>query len=222
MKKIAPDKRVRRSRKETLSEQRPQALHRNTPLEENLAFYALYINHLLRQKITPALEEDVKDAAQTALITLWSKLFVERVKIDYPKAYISFIVRSRWSDVARQRQRQAALPLPETEDGEELPYGNVLLFPGEGMSDPALEYERKEFLEEVVGKVVQLPAAQLKAMICLLKDEVGETFPLIETFATYSIDIRSIEWPDDRYERQKLLSSLSVARQKLRSFFTGE
>lgn len=187
------------------------------PSEESafLALYIPYIQSLLRKKASPGLEEESKDVYQEVLLALWLKLTPRRGEIISPKAYVYQVVHSHWIDAARQRQRRPTFPLLE-EDGE--PSQEVArFFPGEGMGDPALEYERKELIEEVIYDVTQLPPIQMKAMVCMLRDEIENTFPLTEAFAKYGIDIRSIVWPDDGHERQSWLSSLSVARKKLRT-----
>src|SRR5205085_6783159 len=111
----------------------------------------------------------------------------------------------------RRRQSKLTSPLPMDQDGE-LYQGRVLLVPSDGMQDPAFEFERKELIAEVVNDVLTLPPIQRYAMICTLKDEIGDTFPLAETFRKHGIDIETINWPRERMELQKLQSSLSVAR----------
>lgn len=185
------------------------------PLEESnfLALHIPYIQNLLRKKVSPGLE-DINDVSQEVLITLWLKMIPRLEEFKSPEAYLRSIVNSRWIDAARKLKRQPTLPLLE-EDGE--PSQEVVrFFSGEGIGDPVLEYERKELIEEVIHEVTRLPSIQRKAMICMLRDEIGNIFPLTEAFAKYSVDIRSTVWPDDSCERQSWLSSLSVARKKLR------
>ena len=117
----------------------------------------------------------------------------------------------------RQRKNMATSPLQLDQDGEMYP-GNALVITGDGLCDPVAEFERKEMIAEVVADVLELPAIQRYGMICVLKDEVGDTFPLEEVFGKHSIDIKTINWPEDPVELQKLQSSLSVARKKLRAF----
>lgn len=102
------------------------------------------------------------------------------------------------------------------QDGE-MYQDNAILITGDGLCDPVIEFERKELIAEVVDDVLNLPAIQRYAMICVLKDEVGDIFPLEEVFGKHSIDIKTINWPEDPIELQKLHSSLSVARKKLRA-----
>ncbi len=68
------------------------------------------------------------------------------------------------------------------------------------MQDPALEFEHEELIADVIDNVLRLPHHQQYAMICLLKDEIGDTFPLVEEFAKHGIDIRTIDWPRDAVE----------------------
>lgn len=181
----------------------------------SLARYVPYIQSLLRKKSSPEKEEDVKDVSQEVLLALWLNMIPREGEINSPIGYVHSVVHSHWVDAVRKCRRQPTLPLLE-EDGE-CSHEVVRNFPGEAMGDPAREYERKELLEEVIYEVTQLPPIQMKAMICMLRDEVGNIFPLAREFAKYSIDIRSTVWPDDRHEYQSWLSSLSVARKKLRT-----
>ncbi len=186
------------------------------PLRESdfLTLYTPYIQNLLRKKASPGLEEDINDVTQEVLFTIWRKMMPGQDEIESLDAYVCSIVNSRWIDAARKRQRQPTLPLLE-EDGEPS-QGVARRFSDESTGDPALEYERKELIEEVIYEVTRLPLIQMKAMICMLRDEIENIFPLSEAFMKYRVDIRSIVWPDDSRERQSWLSSLSVARKKLR------
>ncbi|HJT59511.1 MAG TPA: sigma factor [Ktedonobacteraceae bacterium] len=189
--------------------------HSIFPLEESdfLTRSIPFIQILLRKQASSGSEEDREDVSQEVLIALWLKVFPRIKDFTSPEAYISRIVHSRWIDAARKRQRKPAQSL-FGEDGEYSP--EVLRsFSNEGAADPALEYERQELIEEVIEEVAQLPSIQMKAMVCTLRDEIGNMFPLGEAFAKYDIDIRMIAWPDDSSERRSWLSSLSVARKKL-------
>jgi len=159
------------------------------------------------------LDDEINDLAQTALIAYW-KVASNNGHIVSPKAYIYSIIRSRYIDLMRQRKHKTYLALPVDQDGE-LYQGDVLLMPGDGMLDPALQFERQEFIAEVVADVIHLPPCQQRAMICALKDE-ADTLALEEEFRKYGVDIGAINWPEDAAELQKLQSSLSVARKKLR------
>jgi RNA polymerase sigma factor (sigma-70 family) len=158
--------------------------------------------------------ENASDLAQTALIALWRKLTSEQGQINSPKAYIRRIVHSSFVDAIRTHK--PIFPLPVDQEGE-LYQGRILLIPGEGAQDPADEFEREELIAEVIEDVLRLPPHQQYAMICMLKDEVGDTFPLVEAFRKRGIDIRKMDWPQEAVEAQKLRSSLSAARKKLRS-----
>ncbi len=184
----------------------------NIEVNKSLERYYKYILELVRMQVPRGivppdeLDEEIKDLAETTLIIFWSKLISEQIQITSPKAYIRYIVRSQCVDLIRQLKRKPTFPLPTDQDGE-LYQGKALLIPSDGMEDPALEFE-----------LLRLPHHQQYAMICLLKDEVGDTFPLVEEFAKHGVDISTIDWPRDPVELHKLKSSLSVARKKLRSF----
>lgn len=191
-------------------------------VNQSLERYHKYISQLARKQVlhkrVPPEEysEEVHDLIQTTLITFWLRLISEQVQITSPRAYIGCIVRSRCIDMLRRRTCKPTLPLPVDQDGE-LYQGRVLLIPSEGMQDPALEFERKELIAAVIDDVLKLPPRQRYAIICVLKDEVAETFPLAETFSKHGIDVGAINWPQEPIELQRLQSSLSVAQRKLRS-----
>jgi len=195
----------------------------NIEVNKSLERYYKYILELVRMQVPRSivppeeLDEEINDLAETTLIIFWSRLISGQVQITSPKAYIRYIVRSQCVDLFRQLKRKPTLSLPTDQDGE-LYQGKVLLIPSDGMQDPALEFEHEELIAEVIDDVLRLPHHQQYAMICLLKDEVGDTFPLVEEFAKHGIDIRTIGWPLDPDELHKLKSSLSAARKKLRSF----
>ena len=195
----------------------------NIEVNKSLERYYKYILELVRMQVPRSivspeeLDDEINDLAETTLIIFWSKLISEHVQIDSPKAYIRSIVRSQCVDLIRQLKRKPTLSLPTDQDGE-LYQGRVVLIPSDGMQDPALEFEHEELIAEVIDDVLRLPHHQQYAMICLLKDEVGDTFPLVEEFAKHGVDISTIDWPRDPVELHKLKSSLSVARKKLRSF----
>jgi hypothetical protein len=136
-------------------------------------------------------------------------------KIVSAKHYLDRIVRSACIDEIRSCKRKYASSLPLDADGE-LQQGKVLLTASQESDDPAEEYELKEFITEIIDEVVQLPTRQRYVMICVLKDEVGQTFPLAEAFKKHGIDTTTIEWPDDPLELQRLCSLLSQARKTLR------
>ena len=161
------------------------------------------------------LDEEINDLAQTALIAYW-KVLSNNGYIISPKAYLNSTIRSRLIDLMRQRKHKTYLSLPVDEDGE-LYQGDVMLVPGEGMQDPALQFEQKEFIAEVITDVMNLPWCQRRAMVCMLKDEVGDTPGLEVEFCKQGSVLSAINWPTDPVERQSLKSSLSVARKKMRS-----
>jgi RNA polymerase sigma factor (sigma-70 family) len=189
----------------------------DAPTEELLTQLYPHVTALAKQVVPGAkiadLDLDSDDLVQSTLIKLW--LMSNHKPIENPGAYLKTIIRRQAIDMVRQRKPTVSLSMDE--EGE-LSQVDVLLPSGEDVGDPALEYERKELLEEVLDAVVQLPPMQMRAMIAALKDEVGDGFPLAEEFAKRGIDIQPIGWPEDRFERQRLLSSLSVARRKLRRF----
>lgn len=200
----------------------PASERDHVDLDKSLERYYKYIVKLARIQVPRSMvppeefDDEVDDLAQKALITFWPKLISEEFQIASPKAYLTRIVRSRSIDMMRQRKSMATSRLLLDQDGE-LYQGKALIITGDGLCDPVVEYERKELIAEVIDDVLELPAIQRYAMICVLKDEVGDTFPLEEIFDKHGIDIKTIHWPKDPIKLQKLQSSLSVARKKLRA-----
>lgn len=180
--------------------------------------YFLVRKQVPRQLIPPdELATEIDELVQATLITFWHRLASGNVHIASPKAYLGAIVRSRCVDMIRHKQkRRFVQPLILDQDGE-LHQGKFLLMSNEKMQDPALEYNHKELISEVANDVMCLPPCQRYAMICTLKDVVGENPMLAETFAKYGVNIRTINWPRDAVALQTLRSSLSPARKKLRS-----
>ncbi len=210
------------TRTKSISPIRPASERDRVELDKTLERYYKYIVRLARillpRNIVPLEEfdDEVDELAQKALITFWPKLISKEIQIISPEAYLSRIVRSRCIDMMRQRKNMATSRLLLDQDGE-MYQGNALPITGHGLCDPVAEFERKELIAEVVDDVLELPAVQRYAMICVLKDEVGDTLPLEEVFGKHGIDIKTINWPEDPIELQKLQSSLSVARKKLRA-----
>jgi DNA-directed RNA polymerase specialized sigma24 family protein len=192
-------------------------------IEVLLKPYAQYLSRRVRKHITRnhiltgELDEEIKDISQTSLIKFWLKLTSEEVHINAPKSYMNRIAFSQCIDVARLTKRKP-IPMSENQDGK-LAKGDVMIFPSEGMGDPANEYERKESISEIIDEVMQLPPKQQYVMICVLKDEVAHIFPLTDMFRKHGIEIMPITWPRDSKELQRLRSLLSVARRTLREKF---
>ncbi len=190
----------------------------NTSLEKNHMFLlksARY--HVPRNMVSPEdFEDEVKELAQRALVSYWLRLVSKEKQIKTPKAYLTQVLRSRSIDMIRQRKSMPTSPLLLDQDGE-MVQSNAVPLTGSVLCDPVAEYERKEMITEVIDDVLELPAMQRYAMICVLKDEVGDTYLLEGAFRKHGIDIETINWPKDPVESQKLHSSLSVARKKLRA-----
>ncbi len=118
----------------------------------------------------------------------------------------------------RSRKRKYAGSLPLDQNGE-LVQGKVLLTVSQGMGDPVIEYELKEFITEVVDAALQLPPKEKATMLRVLWDEIGNIFPLEEMLQQHGIDVERIPCPRTLKELQRFHSLLSVARKKLRAKF---
>jgi DNA-directed RNA polymerase specialized sigma24 family protein len=158
----------------------------------------------------------VDDLIQAILISFWFRLVSEQVQIVSPKAYIGSIVHSRCVDMIRLQQKHKRVQSLSIGQDDRSSQSSTLLTLSDEMQDPTLEYGYKELIAEVVEAVLELPACQRYAMICLLKDEVKEASFLAEAFGKHGIDIAAVNWPQDASALQSLRSSLSIARKKFR------
>lgn len=168
-------------------------------------------HNLINPQDRPAVINDVTQ-------NTWVKVLSSKLEVTSPNGFVASAACSEAIDEIRRRNRKRTSPLPLDQDGELL-QGKVLLTTHPGMRDPYTEYEFKEWLTEIVDAVVQLPKKQLYALVCAMKDEVGDSFLLVDLFMARSIDIRPMNWPRDPKELQRLRSLLSVARQTLRKKF---
>jgi hypothetical protein len=199
-----------------------QASSTTVDVNEILEIEQAYIIALARQEVPfsivshAVLRDEIDELAQSTLIKYW--LALTRRQIISPKAYIRSIAHSQALDMLRRYK--PILPLPLDEEGE-IYHGNAMVVPGEGMQDPAQEFERDEivvdWLEKIVGGILSLPRCQQYAMICSLKDHLEDTHPLLNAFREHGIDIEAIQWPQKKADVQSLQSSLSVARKKMRA-----
>lgn len=171
-----------------------------------------------RTMVHPEILGDLVDElAQEARIKFWQT--TQKKHLTNPRPYIKCIVRSESIDMIRRYKHM--LPLPVDEDGE-LRQGNLMVTPGEGMQDPADEFEREEVAAECLTEAVKvivtrLPAQQQRAMICWLKDSIDDLRKLKDAFQRHNVDIDLVNWPEAKKERHNLYSSLSVAWKKLRT-----
>ena len=157
------------------------------------------------------LDLEIDEITQRVRIKFWKAL--EAKEIEHHKAYIRTIVSNEFNDLGRRRKEP--LPLPTDEDGE-LYMDNVLLSEGDGLADPAVEFEKEEALDDLMELtahvVTGLPPRMQRSMICHLKEQVDNAIRLMEAFEEYEVDINAISWPDDRADTKRLKASISPAR----------
>jgi DNA-directed RNA polymerase specialized sigma24 family protein len=195
---------------------------RNPDVNMSLEYWYKYASNLARLHVPRScvplgeLSEAINDLTQISVISLWERNASEQVTINSPKSYLSRIVYSKCLDMSRSQKRKPTLSLSLDPDAE-LQQGKVLFSTSEGMQDPAVEFERMEFIAELIQDVLRLPPKQQYAMICMLKDEVAHSFPIAEIFLNHGKDITNINWPEEKSKLQSLRASISVARKKLRS-----
>ncbi|SRR6266487_1463769 len=183
--------------------------------------YDEYISYLVQKEFPrwlfpqDEMHLEIDELIQRTRIKLWDAL--QKRSIECLKAYIASIVRRGIIDMIRRHRRHISLSLDEY---GELHQGTLLVQPGEGMRDPAYEFEQREMSVEYITRIViailTLPDAQRFAMICALKELLDDVRLLGQVLSTYNIDINTIAWPDDPRGRHTLQVSLSYARKKLR------
>jgi RNA polymerase sigma factor (sigma-70 family) len=190
-----------------------------SPYYEDLSHEALlelcnpaYILAQVKRVVHSGLPEmELEDIAQEVSISLWQKL--ERESIQNPAAYITRMIRNKCIDSWR-RHHIDLQPLPVAENGE-LMAGDILLTPGEGMADPADEFEQKsaviDLTEQVAYAVSKLPPRQQQAMAYSLLRKVDNFIQLVNALKAHHVEIE-VHPPEDKAERHLLQASLPPAR----------
>ena len=162
------------------------------------------------------LELETDELVQRVRIKFWHAL--EDKYIEYPKTYLKRIVNSEFIDFVRRTRPHYMLDLPVDEEGE-LYQGHMLITPGKGMADPAVEYEEQvtvnERLQEAVDAVLALPTCQQHALICDMRDRVDDLEALTRAFQERKANLEKWQWPQQKQEKLLLRASLTYARLKV-------
>src|SRR5947209_7874286 len=195
--------------------------HNDLDIEKILEDFDGYIRSLVERKVPRALmpretlNMEVDDIVQNVRIKLWQAL--QRREIINLGAYIRCIIHTECVNMVRGHK--PILPLPINEEGE-LYQGKVLVAPGQGMQDPAYEFEYQEALAdwmmEIVDAVLALPQQQRHAMLSVLKDWSNDVLPLANALIDRGVDLEAVYWPKEKEELHTLRVSRSIARKKLR------
>ncbi len=190
--------------------------------DELLNQYDTYIAAIARKKIPrnvippEILSDEIDELAQRIRIKLWQ--ISQKKHINFPKAYIGCIAHTESVDIVRRYKSTLAL---FTREAYEIYQDNSKATPSEGIQDPAEKFEQEEVIREwttrLVEEICTLPPRQMRAMLCLLKDQMEDFLPLIEALRNYGVDFEEMNWPNEREEAQRLRASLSIARKKLKN-----
>ena len=193
-------------------------LDTNELLEE----YDRYILSQARQYVyrrrntlsSDTLDMEIDDLAQQTRIKIWQGQ--QKTTIVNPKAYIRSVVHHE--SVTMIRQLKPTTALPEDEEGEL--YGCKSLFQSTETQDPSYELEQQEmeqfYRQEAVYAISTLPTCQRQAMLCALKDKVDDLLAWETMCKVHNMDIDEAEWPESGPALQRMKSSMSAARKKLR------
>jgi DNA-directed RNA polymerase specialized sigma24 family protein len=162
------------------------------------------------------LDLEIDELIQCVRVKFW--LALERKSIFSPHSYIKRIIHNEFINMIRRQKPLLPLLADDTEECYRFQFG-VLLDEYESMPDPADEIEQQmedlSCLKETVQMVLKLPPRQQLAMICLLQETVDDLVQLINAFKEYGADIRTLQWPTEKAEKNVLQASLSAARRKL-------
>lgn len=172
---------------------------------------AYILSHVKRLGHSVPPEIDLEDIAQEVAISLWQKL--EKEALQNPEAYIARMIQNKCIDAWR-RHHIDLQPLPEADNGEII-MGNLLMAPGEGMADPADEFEQKsamiDLTEQVAFAVSKLPPRQQQAMAYSLLRKVDNFIQIANAFKAHHIEIQ-VHPLENKAERHLLQASLPPAR----------
>lgn len=195
---------------------------RNNKVDEMLERCDSFIQTLARKKIprtitsAEVIDLDIDELAQITRFNLW--LALRKQDIRNTNAYIRRIVYNESINMIRQHKPVESLI---TDDDGELSLTHRIVASSQEIQNPAERIEHEEMLSSyrrrLIQIVLELPPQQQRAMICELKDQIADILPLVDMFRPYGIDIESIHWPETKKELQRMRSSLSVARRKLRA-----
>ncbi|HEY1354095.1 MAG TPA: hypothetical protein VGF67_31170 [Ktedonobacteraceae bacterium] len=162
------------------------------------------------------LDLEIDELVQQTRIKLW--LALQKEHITNLQAYIRKIAYHESVNIARQYKR--TVPLICNEEGELCLDEAVLPAAGKG-GDPSSEFERQEEIiasaQEAVSGVLTLPPRQRQAVLCVLKELIADSLPIVDIFRTHGLDIEAADWSNQKEEIVRLRASLSLARKRLRA-----
>lgn len=179
-----------------------------------------YMLAVARYICTGVSETDLQDIALEALYAFSCSL--KKNEIRDPEAYIAQIVRRKFLDYLRRKQRDARLPTVSISTFEDSPDMQIPSPDMEGLIDPANEIDEQMALNDVsndlAAAIVMLPSRQQRAMICWIVEKAPNPFPLILALKARNIAEIQMHWPQDNDEKRVLQASLPAARQALANF----
>lgn len=159
---------------------------------------------------------DLEEVADEVYIHFWEILEdKEREPVRYPDAYLAKMIHHKLYDEIRKRARYGnPQPFSKFEGGTFLE-DKAWITASSGMTDPALEYERKQslahFLHRIAYAVSKLPARQKLAMTCELLEIADNLAWMADALTIYGVDTQ-VQWPADKKAKQRLQANLSAAR----------
>ena len=159
---------------------------------------------------------DLEDIADEVYIHFWEILEdKEREPVRYPDAYLAKMIHHKLCDEIRKCVRYGNPQPFSMFEGETFLEDKALFSSGAGMSDPALEHERKQslahFLHRIAYAVSKLPARQKLAMTCELLEIADNLAWMTDALTIYGVDTQ-VQWPADKKAKQRLQANLSAAK----------
>lgn len=189
-------------------------------VEELLKRYSLqYILERVIKTIHsfPALQHQTEDIALEVYDKFWQML--RRGSIQNPPAYIGRMIHNKCIDHMRRYITEACHIIQfYSEDGLDILESDQVTADGEGLRDPAVEFEYKAALEEcyqrITAALTQLSPRKQQAAAWHLLHNVDEPQLLMELFNAFHIDIPEVH-PGDKDEEHRLKASYVHARKAL-------
>ena len=172
------------------------------------------VSFLVKLVHPDVLNLELEDIAQEVSFHFWLRV-QKGERIYHLDAFVARMIQNQYLDEIRSRKRTHNPQLLSMLADGSIQDDKALITAGSGMTDPALEYERKQslahFLHQIAYAVSKLPARQKLAMTCELLEKVDNLAWMTDALMIYGVDTQ-VQWPEDKKAKQRLQANLSAAR----------